>query len=364
MTGRGEAPARTEADISAALAELAQRAPSADAVLTAVRKTRANGHQGSPPAPGPRGLPGTRQLAALIPRLQWPQRAVTGAVAATAMVLAIVLTLGSAPVQAHRPAVFPPIASLPGQPGTASPGGAPVAMSPSRVSSSVLVAEAMLAAFNATADDLVFETTAGFTKGHLSGTTRVWNWPATPITGKLEYARVSYRFLAAGRAQGTTILRAEDLGYTIVAPRSPAVLNAYTRLIVVCYTGTGCGYGRHNVRAGTWWMRTGMLGYMDFAPDPGGADLARQVAADEWRILGHARVRGQQAIKLAETRTGHFMPRPVFLWVSTATYLPLRMVWLSGSKTGEIDNWYYLPPTKANMAHLRVPVPPGYTRSG
>ena len=362
MAGRDKAPARTEADISAALTELAQRAPSADAVLIAVRKTRANGHQGSPSAPGPRGLPGTRQLAALVARLQWPQLAVTGAVATTAMVLAIVLTLGSAPVQAHRPAVFPPIASLPSQPETASPGG-PAVMSPSRAPSSVLVAEAMLAAFNATADDLVFETSAGFTKGHLSGTTRLWNWPATPIPGKLEYARESYRFLAVGRAQGTRTLRAEDLGYTTVVPRSSAALNAYTRLIVVCYTGTGCGYGRHNVRAGTWWMHTGMLGYMDFAPSPGGADLARQIAADEWRIVGHARVRGQQAIKLAETRTGHYMPRPVVLWVSTVTYLPLRMVWLSGSKTGEIDNWDYLPPTKANLAQLRVPIPPGYPRS-
>ena len=237
-------------------------------------------------------------------------------------------------------------------------------MSPSRAPSSVLVAEAMLAAFNATADDLVFETTAAFTKGHPSGTTRLWNWPATPSPGKLEYARESYRFLPVGRAKETGLLRAEDLGYTTVVPRSPGALNAYTRLIVACYTGTGCGYGRHNVQAGTWWMRTGMLGYMDFAPNPGGADLARQIAADEWRILGHAKVRGQQAIKLAETRTGHFMPRPVFLWVSTATYLPLRMVWLSGSKTGEIDNWYYLPPTKANMAHLRVPIPAGYHRSG
>ena len=52
MAGRGQAPARTEADISAALAELAQRAPSADAVLITVRTARANGQQGST-APGP-----------------------------------------------------------------------------------------------------------------------------------------------------------------------------------------------------------------------------------------------------------------------------------------------------------------------
>jgi hypothetical protein len=106
---------------------------------------------------------------------------------------------------------------------------------------------------------------------------------------------------------------------------------------------------------------------VDFTPDPSGAELAREIAQGDWRILGHTRLRGQRAIELAETRTRRimpFMPRPVYLWVSTATYLPLRMVWLSRSKTGEVDNWYYLPPTKANLAQLRVPIPPGYPHSG
>jgi hypothetical protein len=364
MCGRGQAPVPTEADIRAALVELAQRAPSTDAVLTAVRDARAHQHNGSPRPPGPPRLPGTRWLAAVARWLRWPQLAVAAVAATAAMVLAVVLTLGSAPVRAHGYVVFPPIGSLPREPGTASPGSISAITSPSRDPSTVLVAIAMMAASSAAAGNLVFETTSGFTKGHLSGTARLWNWPATPIPGKLEYARQSYKFLAVGRTEGTRILRAEDLGYTTVVPRSPAALNAYTRLIAVCYTGTGCGYGRRNVAPGTWWMRTGMLGYMDFAPDPGGADLARQIAGGEWRIVGHARLRGQQAIKLAETRTGHFMPRPVFLWVSTATYLPLRMVWLSGDKTGEIDDWYYLPATKANLAQLRVPIPAGYRRSG
>ena len=38
MEGPGRAPARTEADLRAALAELARRAPSADDVLSAVRE--------------------------------------------------------------------------------------------------------------------------------------------------------------------------------------------------------------------------------------------------------------------------------------------------------------------------------------
>jgi hypothetical protein len=39
------------------------------------------------------------------------------------------------------------------------------------------------------------------------------------------------------------------------------------------------------------------------------------------------------------------------------------MYWVEGHGL-EIDNWYCLPPSKANLAQLRVPVPPGYQRSG
>jgi hypothetical protein len=362
MLRRREAPARLEADISAALTALAQQAPSAGAVLSAVRDARAHQQNGSPRAPGGRGLPGTRWLAAVTRRLWWPQLAVAVAAAAAATVLAVVLTPGSAPVKGHGSVVFPPIESLPSQPGTVSPGSLPAVVSPGREPPTVLVAKAMLAAFNATTSYVVVTTTADYAKGHPAGTTRVWSWPAEPSPGQVEYMRSFLSYSAAER-EGHQLF--EDIGYTAVVPRpSRYGQNSYARDIVVCHSGTTCGWGRNNTPAGTWWMRTGTLGYFDFAPDPGGADLARQVAAGEWRILGHTRVRGQQAIKLAETRSGHLVPLPVVLWVSTATYLPLRMVWLSGSKTGEIDNWYYLPPTKANLAQLRVPIPPGYHRSG
>jgi hypothetical protein len=229
------------------------------------------------------------------------------------------------------------------------------------------VAKAMLTAFSAAADDIVVQRVADFYKGSPSGTTRMWNWPATPVPGKIEYTRTSYNIPPVKGVGGAGMRLREDLGYTtVVPPASVYGQNAYARVIVVCYAGSGrdaCGYGRANVAPGTWWMRTGMLGYMDFTPTPSGAELAREIARGEWRILGHTRLRGQPAIKLAETRAGHDRPLPVTLWVSTATYLPLRMVWLSGSKTGEIDNWDYLPPTKANLAQLRMPIPPGYPRS-
>lgn len=364
MLGRERAPVRTEADISAALTELARRAPGTDAVLSAVRDAGARQQDGLPRTPGPRGLRGTRRLVALVPRPRWPQLAVAAVAAAAAIALAVALTPGRAPSQAHGSGHFPNVGSLPTPPGTGSPGSVPAVIPPGRDPSAASVAKAMLAAFDATASYLVVWTSVGYTNGHPSGTSRFWNWPAVPVPGQLEYTRSSYSFRAVAGVKGTGIKR-EDIGYTtVVPPPSRYGQNAYARVIVVCYAGTGCGYGRHNVPAGTWWTHTGMLGYMDFTPDPSGAELAREIAHGDWRILGHTRLRGHKAIKLAETRTGHFMPLPVTLWVSTATYLPLRMVWLSGSKTGEIDDWSYLRPTKANLAQLRVRIPAGYPRSG
>ena len=361
---RGKAPRRTEADISAALTELAQRAPSAEAVLTAVRDAGAHRQQGSPRTPGARGLRGTWRLAVPAPRPRWwPQLAVAAAAAGTAIALAVALTPGSAPVRARLPDLAAPPSPLGGVP----TGSAPPVVSPGRHPSAASVAKTMLAALDATASYLVVWTSVGYTKGHPSGTSMFWNWPAVPVPGQLEYTRTSYGLPAAGRSEGTGAGLTEDIGYTtVVPPPSRYGQNAYARLIVVCYAGSGqtaCGYGRHNVAPGTWWTRTGMLGYVDFTPDPSGAALVQQIAHGDWRILGHTRLHGQKVIKLAETPAGHFMPLPVVLWVSTATYLPLRMAWLSGG-SGEFDTWHYLPPTKANLALLRVPIPPGYPRSG
>ena len=360
MAGREKAPVRTEADVSAALTELAQRAPSAGAVLSAVCDAGAHQQDPLPRTPGARRRPGTRRLA---PRLRWPQLAVA-ATAAAAIALAVVLTPGSAPVRAHGPSQFPSLGALPSPPGTVSPGSVPPAVSPGRDPSTASVGKAMLAAFNATAGYLVFQTSDDFTKGHQAGTSRSWNWPAVPTPGRLEYTRRSYNYHAVAGVKGTGKLT-EDVGYTtVVPPPSRYGQNADARVIVVCHAGDRLRLwpsrraGRDLVDAH---RRAGVL---RLHTEPCGAGLARQIAHGEWRILGHSRLRGQRAIKLAETPAGNFKPLPVFLWVSTVTYLPLRMVWLSGSKSGEIDNWYYLPPTKANLAQLRVPVPAGYHRSG
>ena len=353
MEGLGKAPARTEADLRAALAELVRRAPSADEVLSAVRQAGSRRQRRSPVGPG--RVP--------TPRPGWPQLAVGAAAAVTAAAVTLALTLGGSPSRTGGPDDFP---ALPNPP--ASAGGPPVVVSPGHHPSAASLAKAMLTAFNAAADDLAYETTADFKAGHLIQTDRTWSWPAVPSPGQVQYVRDTFSAIPRGASEATASVKlTEGHGYTTVVPRpSRYGQDELARLVVVCYAGTGqtgCGWGRFNTPAGTWSQHTAVMPYIDYTPSPRGADLARQIARGQWRIVGHTRLRGQRAIKLAETRSGFFVGHPVFLWVSTATYLPLRMIWVTGKFT-EVDNWYYLPPSKANLAHLRVPIPPGYPRSG
>jgi hypothetical protein len=225
----------------------------------------------------------------------------------------------------------------------------------------------MLTAFNAAGDDLVYVTRDYFGSGRLIQADRTWSWPAVPSPGQVQYNRDAFSATPRDASEATAPLKlTEDDGYTTVTPQpSRYGQNELARLITVCYAGTGqtgCGWGRFDTPAGTWSQHTAVMPYIDFTPDPRGADLARQIARGQWRIVGHTRLRGQPAIKLAQTSSGSYQGHPVYLWVSTASYLPLRMIW--GASGSETDNWYYLPPSKANLAQLRVPIPPGYPRSG
>jgi hypothetical protein len=360
MKGLGRAPARTEADIRAALAELGRRAPSADDVLSALREAGPRRQRGSPQPPGqPRP---TRPGRVLTPRLGWPKLAAGAAAAVTAAAVTLALTLGGSPSRTGGPDVFP---ALPNPPASAE--APPVMAWPGHHPSAATLAKAMLTAFNAAADNLAYETLAYFKAGHLIQADRSWSWPAVPSPGQVQYNRDAFSATRRGASETTAPVKlTEDNGYTTVTPHpSPYLQKEQARLITVCYAGTGqtgCGWGRFNTRAGTWSKHTAVMPYIDFTPYPRGADLAQQIARGQWRIVGHTRLRGQRAIKLAQTRSGTFQGHPVFLWVSTSTYLPLRMISVAGKVT-EADNWYYLRPTKANLAHLRVPIPPGYPRS-
>jgi hypothetical protein len=329
-------PVRTEDDLRAALATLERLAPDTEAVLRAVREAAALRRRG---VARPLGSPRVRRW------LRWPRAAVGMAAAATVAITVTLLPQGaSRPIATqHASAALPSAAS---------------------------VGKTMLASFSAINDDVLYSTQTGATAGAVVDVYRDWSWPAQPVVGGREVLREAFSQRPV-TASGALIMSkplklTEEDGFAYVVPRDSAN-NAYGRLTVVCYAGTGqtgCGYGSTTTPPGTWSLRYGRFAN----PNPGLDDLQPAALAQEitnglWRVTRRGHVHGQQAIELTETPAGHYKPLPTSLWVNAHTYLPLRMVNGAGRDWARMD-WYYLRPTPAHLALLGVPIPSGYPRSG
>lgn len=323
MSTPAQSPVRTEDDLRAALKSLESQAPGTAAVLAAVERTRRRRFRG-------------RCTAGI---------AAAAVAAATAVIVTVLL------------------------PGTAAtPHSRPAAMLPPAVS----VGRAMLTAFGTATGDVVSMTETGINQGTVVDIYQQWAWPLRPVPGE----RVRWRNVYSGRLSRSQPLKlTEDDGLVYKAP-SAASQRVSGVLTVVCYTGTGqtgCGYADTETPPGAWSLHRGRF----YNPYPGLADLspravAREILKGQWRVTGRGRVDGQRAIELTENPPGRqrrgpvseYLPLPTLLWVSVSTHLPLRMVNGVGRPVVSQFDWRYLPPTRASMALLRVPVPFGYRHIG
>ena len=139
-------------------------------------------------------------------------------------------------------------------------------------------------------------------------------------------------------------------------------------------SGTGIDY-----RAKTWWHAALRLRLpasaappactSAYLPPPVGstvdwpAEIHAALSCGHYRIAGQQRLGTARATKLVSVKPDG--PYSETLWVSPATYLPMRLTWHwldhrgagSGTLTGDFR---WLHPTAANLRSLRVTVPPGF----
>jgi hypothetical protein len=322
-------PVRTEDDVCAALVALEDQAPSAETVLRAVAASPRRG----------RAL-GRRPRSARSPR--WPQLVMAAATAAAVAGLALALLPGGA-----RPG------SRTGRPRPATQGpGAP------GLPSTAALSRAMLTAYGGATGDMLLSVLTGWEGSTVTTVIRDWSWPIQPVRGHTERWRESWTTIREKK-----LVPAEDDGFVYIAPRAGAN-SVHARLTVVCYPGAGqggCGYADTVTPPGTWSR------YNRRFPNPNdGLDdlrppaLAREIVEGQFRIIRLTHLGGQPAIELAETKRGHDRPLPALLWVNASTFLPLRMTTGAGTSQASQTSWYYLKPTAANLALLRVPIPHGY----
>jgi len=302
---------RTECDLAEALVTLERYAPDPDTLLR-----------------GLRGRPRRRTV-------RWRRPLMVAAVAsaaAAALVLALLTSAGTAP---------------PGLPSATS------------------VAKAMLTAFESVSGDVEYETETSSNHGVTVDVYRSWSWPAQPAPGQRELHRTLY---SARSPASAAVKPVEDRGFDVVNPPG-SVRGGQGQVTMVCFSGsgqTGCGFLQRDTRAGTWSRFTALL--------PGGSDvsaggwfdpslLARGLTAGAWRVAGRAQLDGQPAIELKDNGYRKGIPEVLGgrLWVNARTYLPIREVDQGGGWT-TVRDFRYLPPTPANLALLRVPIPAGYPR--
>jgi hypothetical protein len=319
---------RTERDLAEALAALERYAPDPDTVLRAVRRR-----------------PRRARLGRLAPWRPRPRLILSIAAAAAAAALAIALLPGAGSPGSGRN----PRPALPGLPTTAS------------------VAKAMLTAFDSVSGDVEYATETGITHGATVDVYQTWSWPAQPVAGQRQIDRTLFSEPSPG---SPAVKQAEDLQQDFVTPPASADTTR-GQVTMVCFRGTGqtaCGWGDTNTAPGTWSRFTAQVTAMT---DGGAfgvgtpAALVRGIADGAWRIVGRTGLDGQQAIELRETGSGPEIiePLPVLLWVNAQTYLPIRLVSGVTSTGVTIEDFSYLPPTAANLAQARVPIPAGYPRS-
>ena len=341
MNSVGEPPVRTEEDLRAALVALEGRAPSADAVLRVVRE-RAGQHAGHGRGPVLRGLrsPG------------WPRLAVGVATAAAAAGLTFALLPGGTPAGRGKVSVaqgptLPPIESRHDLPAAAT------------------VGQAMLTAFSAASDDILYQTETDWSASGSAQFYQDWYWPARPVPGQPQRWREA---VSQRDSPGAPLKLAEDTGFSyVVPPPSRYLQKVHGKITDVCYAGAGqasCNFFpwlKHP--AGTWLVYQGRFPYL--LPLTSGLspqDIARQIANGQWRVTGRTHVNGQPVIELTATPAAKYQGHTV-LWVNAHTYLPVQMIEGAGKHGGAQDNWSYLKPTRTNQALLRVPIPTDYKRA-
>jgi hypothetical protein len=210
---------------------------------------------------------------------------------------------------------------------------------------------AVLTAFTASSGDILMVTKTLHGEYGIVGKTDIWVSPSLPAPGTTVTSKI-LNFSLAGSLQSDLALT-----YTEPAAQASAGCNEiFMRPKVALVPAAGLP-GRLTVvnYSARFWVRAAVD--VRAATVPSAAALRACLASGQWSVLRHTTVDGAKAIELV-TPDGSER-----LWVSAATFLPVRLVF-SGPDVDTITfTFRFLPPTPANESALAAPaIPSGFAR--
>ncbi len=210
----------------------------------------------------------------------------------------------------------------------------------------------VLRAFNASRGDIVRVTKTMRGDSGTLGKTVIWLSPAAAAPGATTRSRI-LNFSLAGSRQTDEALTyalpatsASSAGSTCAIfgrPRvaAPPAKGLPGRLTVVYYASRS-------------WLRAAVA--IQAATVPSVSTLRACLTSGQWHVFGRGTLAGTKAIELV-TSDGY-----EHLWVSAATFLPLRLVSAAPLADTITFAFKFLQPTTANQAMLMVHVPADFAK--
>jgi len=212
------------------------------------------------------------------------------------------------------------------------------------VSGSGVLKKAILTAVEGVWGDIMYtkitETYPG-TQSKYNGVTEDWAYPIRPQAGQVVHKR-------------TVVVPADpadkgDVEYIYTQPGGAnAMLPAKTEMIYV-------QYGNRT------WSDT----YAPIASQSAAAslqELHQVIATGDFTKVGTTVIDGQPALELTDHYKIDGKAGEQIVWVDPTTYLPVRTLSDNAGNKTQVD-YEFLPPTEANMADLKPPIPPGFTKT-
>jgi hypothetical protein len=90
--------------------------------------------------------------------------------------------------------------------------------------------------------------------------------------------------------------------------------------------------------------------------------LRESIANGTLTVVGKTVIDGQTVLELTTRAKDASKGSAETWWVNPATWLPVRTLTVNSAVSIQVD-YGFLPPTPANLAKLKVPIPAGFTRT-
>jgi len=325
-------------DALTVLGELGEVQPAAPAVLDAAleRLDAAIGQD----------RPLRRTIARASRRRPWLVTTAVAAVAVSAAAAFVAATLLDRPAAPARSASAAPATH--GKSGTGPAGFAGATSSGPRAIAAVLTA------FSASAGDILAVTKTLRGDFGTVGKTTIWVWPAQAAPGSTVRSRTLNLNLRGARQMEQWLTYTAPTVTPSAADGACAAIFTRPRILSSGATGVPGTLTAVNFRS-RWWAQSAVT--VQAATVPSAAALRACLTSGQWNVTGRSVLQGTRVVELA-TPGGYER-----LWVSAATFLPVRLV-SSGPDVDTITFAFrFLPPTAANEALLARPsYPAGFRR--